>query len=97
VRYSSDSNIDAGNATKPTFAGAQIMAHPDCFAKDFYCGVISHIFPVASRKPFWQNSVTGGNILQWVQGTAGYGAKLGYHFNIGCDRRNVFTRLGGLT
>jgi hypothetical protein len=97
VRFSSDSSIDAGGVTKPTWHGMQVLAHPDCPNEDLYVGQKQHLFIVASRKPFWQNQHTGGEILSWVQGTAAYGAKLGYHFNLASDKRNAWARLGGLS
>jgi hypothetical protein len=97
VRYVSDSSIDTGNSDKVKFAGMELMVHPDCPNEDLYLGQKKALFHVASRKPFWQNSITGGDILVWSQGTAAYVAKLGFHFNLATDRRNVFYRLGGLT
>ena len=97
VRYERDSNIDAGNDDKATWHGNQIMAHPDCPNEDMYFGAKKNLFLLASRKPFWQNAITGGNILDWIQNSTAYGGKLAYHVNLCTDRRNVFARLGGLT
>jgi hypothetical protein len=96
VRYSSDGGIDAGAGTAK-WNGMEIMAHEDCPNADMYFGVKKSLFIVASRKPFWQNDITGGNILSWIQGTSSYGAKLGYHFNFATNRRNAWARLGGLS
>jgi hypothetical protein len=97
VRFPSDASIAAGKVEAPTWNGKAVMAHNDCPDEDFYSGVRKHLFIVASDKPFWQNKHTGGKILEWVQGTSSYGAKLAYHFNLATDRRNSFGRLGGLT
>lgn len=96
VHYDRDSAIDAGNSDKATWHGNTILAHEDCPNEDMYFGRKQNLFILASRKPFWQNAITGGNILDWIQGTTQYGAKLGYHFQQCVDRRNVFARLGGL-
>lgn len=95
VRFSGDSGIQAG--ATPSWNGLEIHAHPDCWDEDLYVGTFKHLFPVATAKPQWQNSVTGGNILTWAQGTDSYVAKLTYRFNLATDRRNAFARLGGLT
>jgi hypothetical protein len=97
VHYQSDSAIDAGNEDRATWHGNQIYAHPDCPNEDWYTGVRQNLFVLASRKPFWQNDITGGDVLSWSQGTTAYVGKLGYHFNLGTNRRNVFGRLGGLS
>jgi hypothetical protein len=96
VRYGSDSKIDVGNQDAPTWHGMEIMAHPDCPNEDLYVGKKEDIFYVASRKPFWQNAITGGNILAWIQGTSSYGGKLAFHYNLVAQRRNTWFRLGGL-
>jgi hypothetical protein len=97
VRYQRDSSIDAGNEDKATWHGNQIMSHEDCPNEDMYFLAKDHLFLLASRKPFWQNAITGGNILDWIQNTTAYGGKLAYHVNLASDRRNVLARLGGLT
>lgn len=97
VQFSSDGAIGAGNVAAPTWNGNSLLAHPDCPNEDFYAFQMKHLFILASRKPFWQNAITGSKILDWIQGTDDYGAKLAYHFNLCTDRRNVFARLGGLT
>jgi hypothetical protein len=96
VRYQRDSAIDAGNEDLATWHGNQILAHPDCTNEDMYFGRKQNLFLLASRKPFWQNAITGGNILDWIQNSTAYGGKLAYHVNLCTDRRNVFARLGGL-
>ena len=95
VRFSGDSGLQAG--ATPSWNGVALHAHPDCWDEDLYVGIMKHLFPVATAKPQWQNNVTGGEILTWAQGTDSYVAKLTYRFNLACDRRNVFARLGGLT
>ncbi len=77
--------------------GLEIHAHPDCWDEDLYVGKMDHLFPVAASKPYWQNKITGGDILSWSQGSDSYVAKLTYRWNLGTDRRNAWTRLGGLT
>lgn len=97
VRYNSDSSISAGAQNKPTWNGMQIVRDPHCQDEDFYFGIKRHLFMVALDKPYWQNKVTGGQILDWIQGTDSYGAKLSYRAQLATNRRNAFARLGGLT
>lgn len=77
--------------------GLELHAHPDCWDEDLYVGKMEHLFPVAASKPYWPNKHTGGDILSWQQGSDAYVSKLTYRWNLGCDRRNAFARLGGLT
>jgi hypothetical protein len=97
VRYSSDSAIDAGNSDKATWHGMEINADPDCQDADLYMGHYDHLFVVAIDKPYWQNKVTGGQILSWVQGQDAYGAKLTYRSNLATNRRNILYRFSALT
>ena len=97
VRYSSDSSLSAGSQGTPKWNGMEIHRHPDCQNEVAYFGIFKHLFIVAIDKPYWQNKVTGGQILDWVQGTDSYGAKLSYRVQLATNRRNVFARLGGLT
>lgn len=96
IQYSGDGALSV-SGDSPKWSGQTVFVHPDCPNEDIYFGVKKHIFHLASRKPFWQNAISGGNILDWVQGTSAYGGKLAYHFDLATDRRNVFARLGGLT
>ncbi len=51
-----------------------------------------HLFIVAIDKPYWQNKVTGGEILSWIQGTDSYGSKVTYRINLATNRRNAHYR-----
>ena len=97
VRYSSDSSIDAGNSEKATFHGMEVWSDPDCQDTDLYMGHFDNLFVVAIDRPYWQNKVTGGQILSWVQGYDSYGAKLTYRSNLAANRRNTFYRFSALT
>ena len=97
VRYSSDSSLSAGSQDTVKWKGMEIICDPDCQDEYMYFGQLKHLFIVAIDKPYWQNKVTGGNILDWVQGTDSYGAKLTYRLNLATNRRNAFSVLSGLT
>jgi hypothetical protein len=97
VRYQSDAQINAGADDVAKWHGLSIEAHADCPDEDLYVGKMKNLFIVATEKPYWQNKLTGGEILSWVQGTDAYGAKLTYRIQLATNRRNAFARLGGLS
>lgn len=97
VRYSSDSGLNAGNQENVKWKGMEFICDPDCQDEYMYFGKLKHLFIVAIDKPYWQSKVTGGNILDWVQGTDAYGAKLTYRLNLATNRRNAFSKLTALT
>lgn len=94
VRFGSDGSISAGDSQPASWNGKQVIADPDCWDEDMYFGQMKHIFIVAIDKPYWQNKVTGGDILTWAQGTDSYVAKITYRINLATNRRNAFARLG---
>lgn len=97
VRYASDSGLNAGSQDSVKWKGMEFICDPDCQDEYMYFGQLKHLFVVATDKPYWQNKVTGGNILDWVQGTDAYGAKLTYRINLATNRRNAFSKLTALT
>lgn len=97
VHFGSDSGIAAGSSESATFAGLDIQADPDCPDEDLYLGHYDHLFMLALDKPYWQNKVTGGEILVWKQGTDEYVSKLTYRCNLGVNRRNDGYRFSALT
>lgn len=98
VRYAGDGGLNAGNQESVKWKGMDFICDPDCQDEFMYFGKLKHLFIVAIDKPYWQNKVTGkSGILDWVQGTDAYGAKLTYRINLGTNRRNAFTKLTALT
>lgn len=97
VHYTSDSGITAGSDETVKFDNMEIWAEPDCKDEELYLGHYEHFFMLALDKPYWQNKVTGGEILVWVQGTDEYGAKLTYRCNLGVNRRNDGFKYSALT
>ena len=95
VRFDGDKGLKAGSV--PEWNGLKLHSHPDCWDEDLYVGKMEHLFTVAAGKPYWPNKITGGDILSWSQGTDAYVSKLTHRWNLGCDRRNAFARLGALT
>ena len=97
VRFAGDSNLGAGNVGAFKFAGMSINAHPDVKNEELYMLTKKHLFIVTSGKPFWQNSVTGGKALDWIQGEDSYGGKISYRLNLATNRRNASTAFTALT
>jgi hypothetical protein len=96
VQFPQD-KVEAGNDETARWAGMEIFADPDCPDSDLYLGHFDHFFITALPKPYWQNEITGGQILDWIQGTDSYGGKLTYRMNACVDRRNDLYRFSSLT
>jgi len=90
VHFSSDKGLTAGSDETTTWNGMEIFADPDCPDELLAMGHWEHFFMLETPKgaPQWQNSVTGGEKLAWIQGTDSYGGKLAYRCQLGADRRN---------
>jgi hypothetical protein len=97
VNFSSDSAISAGAVDSPTWHGMEIFGDPDCPDEDLYLGNWEHFFMVAMNEGYWQNKHTGGNILEWSQGTDAYVGKYTYRANLATERRNDLYRFSALT
>jgi hypothetical protein len=88
VQFGSDKGLEAGNDESVRWAGMEIFADPDCPDELLMMGHWEHFFLVHLKSPYWQNAVTGGQKLAWIQGTDSYGGKLTYRCNLAADRRN---------
>jgi hypothetical protein len=98
VTFSSDKGLEAGNDEVIKWNGMEIFADPDCPDELCALGHWEHFFMVTSpgAAPYWQNRVTGGEKLAWIQGTDSYGGKLTWRANIAVDRRNDLYLFTGL-
>jgi hypothetical protein len=96
VNFSSDKGLNAGSDDTTTWNGIEIFADPDCPDEDLYLGHWEHLFMVAMNDGYWQNKITGGNILQWSQGTDAYVGKYTYRANLAVNRRNDLYRFSAL-
>lgn len=96
VNFSSDKGLTAGGDAEATWNGMEIFGDPDCPDEDLYMGHWEHLFIVAIADPYWQNKITGGNILSWSQGTDAYVGKLTYRANLAVNRRNDLYRFSAL-
>lgn len=97
VHFGSDSAISAGSDESPKWNGIDIVGDPDCPDEDLYMGNWEHLFLVAMNDGYWQNKITGGNMLAWSQGTDAYVGKYTYRANLATNRRNDLYRFSALT
>lgn len=88
VQFGSDKGLEAGNDESVKWSGMEIFADPDCPDELLAMGHWEHLFLVQVKDPYWQNAITGGNKLAWIQGTDSYGGKVTWRCNVACDRRN---------
>jgi hypothetical protein len=97
IRYSGDSSISAGNLGAPRYLGMELNQQIDCQDTRAYIGRFDAFFVITTQKPYWQNKVTGGQILSWRQGYDEYVGKLTYRLNLGINRRNTQYAFTALT
>lgn len=95
VRFAGDS-VAAGEVA-PKWQGMEIQAQPDCQNEYMYFLTIDDFLLVSAGDPYWQNKHSGGNILEWGQGTTAYVATLMARMNLGVRRRNSHVALTGLS
>lgn len=90
VHFGSDNGLTAGSDETVKWDGKEIFADPDCPDELLALGHWDHFFMVRSPSegPYWQNKHTGGQKLDWLQGTNAYGGMLTWRANIAVDRRN---------
>jgi hypothetical protein len=96
VRFHSD-NVSFGNVEGTDINGMKLYRHPDCKNEDMFFLTVEDLLLVSAGDPFWQNKIAGANILNWIQGTDQYGAKITVRLNLGARRRNSHAALRGLT
>lgn len=97
VRFASESEIKAGNTSAPVWNGMSMNVHPDCQNEYWYFLTKKNLFIVEAGDPYWANSIGGGKVLDWIQGTSFFGSALFYRINLCTDRRNAHYALSGLT
>ena len=97
VRFASDSKLTVGSVEGVDINGVKLYAVPDCKNEDIFFLTIGDVLSVSAGDPYWQDKVTGGQILEWSQGTDSYVGKLTVRMQLGCRRRNSHAKLSGLT
>jgi hypothetical protein len=96
VRFAGDS-VSGGNRERAQYAGMTLFAQVDNPDRFMYFLTKKHLFIVTAGKPYWQNEVSGGKPLQWLQGTTAFGGLLTYRIQLATNRRNAFAALTNLT
>lgn len=96
VRFGAD-DVAAGNVTGTSINGMQLVRMPDCKNEDMWFLTTDDLLLISAGDPYWQNRVTGGNILTWIQDSDSYGGKITVRMNLGARRRNSHAALRGLT
>lgn len=97
VRFSGDSGMGAGNVDGVQFNGMTVYAQPDCKNEHMFFLTIDDLLIVSAGDPKFQNRITGGNILTWIQGQDAFGAYVNVRHELGARRRNSHGKLTGLT
>lgn len=97
VRFASDSKLTVGSVEGVDINGVKLYAVPDCKNEDIFFLTIGDVLSVSAGDPYWQDKVTGGQILEWSQGTDSYVGKLTVRMQMGARRRNSHAKLSGLT
>lgn len=97
ARFSGDAGMAVGNVDGVSFNGMTVYAQPDTKNEDMFFLTIEDLLLVSAGDPYWQNKITGGNILTWIQGEDSFGGKITTRLNFGARRRNSHTALRGLS
>jgi len=96
VRFTSDGSTAAG-ANVPSWNGMTLQPQVDCPDRLVALLTKKSLFLVTGGKPYWQNEITGGNPLEWLQTTTAFGGLLAYRVQLATNRRNANTGLTALT
>jgi hypothetical protein len=100
VRFSSDSQIGAGNVNAVKWNGMEINALPDVPNRELYLVRLDDLFIVTGswKKPQWVSDIEGGGgRLRWVQGQTGFADAVVYPINLAVRRRSAGAAAIGLT
>lgn len=96
VRFSGDSNLGSGKVDGPTFNNMAVVADPDCPSGDMFFLDKRSMFIVSAGDIAWQNTTSGGDILDWVQGEDAFAARAAFYANIGTTKRAAHARIKNL-
>ena len=97
VRYMKESDTPVGHVDAVSINGVDLFAVPDVQDEHMFFLTIEDLLLVTNGDPYWQNKVTGGDKLAWIQGTDSYGGKITTRCQLGARRRNSSSALTGLT
>lgn len=89
TRFDGDRSLGTGNTKGSEFAGMHIEAQVDVPNKHMAFLNTKDFFVLKTPKgAHWQNEISGGEPLDWLQGTTAYGGVLMYPVQLGVKRRN---------
>lgn len=95
VRFPSDT-LGAGSTDTVTWNNMKVTPDVDCPNRLWAFLNIKDLLIVKKKDPYWQSDITGGQPLEWIQGTTAFGGMLTYRMQLACKRRNshgLFTAL----
>lgn len=95
VQFATD-QVGAGNVHGTKFAGMGIEVQPDCPDSNVFFVSSKNLFVVQSDQPYWQSKITGGNTLEWLQGSTAFVGALFYKAQLASNRRDSHAAITGL-
>lgn len=97
TRFAGDGNLGAGGTDSSKWANLSVEAHVDCPNRIWAFVNVADLLIVKNKDPYWQNEITGGDPLTWIQGTTAFGGMLTYRMQLACKRRNTHAIYTALT
>jgi len=97
TRFTGDTGQGAGNVSAPKWNEMEIHADPDCKNAQMYFLTIEDLELITDGNPSWQSDITGGKVLEWIQGEDAFGGRLNCRIQLGASRRNSHAKMTGLT
>lgn len=97
VRYLREDKLPTGDVDAVNINGVNVFGVPDVRDAQMFFLTIEDFRLVTNGDPYWQNKITGGEKLVWVQGTDAYAGKITTRVQVGTRRRNSSSSLVGLT
>jgi hypothetical protein len=97
MHYMNEKDMPVGDVDAVKINGVNVFADPDCQDTDIFFLTTNDLLIVSNGDPYWQNKITGGDKLSWIQGTDSYGGKITVRMQTGARRRNSHTAMTALT
>lgn len=97
VRFMREDKLPVGSVDAVNINGVNIYGVPDAKDAKMHFLTIEDLRLITNGDPYWQNKITGGEKLVWVQGEDSYAGKITTRIQLGAVRRNSHSSLTGLT
>lgn len=101
VRFTGDTELEAGSMQTVRWNGMKVDAFPDVLDSDWYAFTLSDLCRItgASDGPKWASEIEGGGNgqLRWNQNTTKFRDAVVYPIQVGMQRRNTSAAATGLT